>query len=126
MGGRSLLSRIAGRSEAADETAEIVGHLRCLLNSRRGQAPSAPGYGVVDFSDAVHALHGGAQLIAASIRATITEHEPRLKSVNVRHVQVDGELALRFEIVAQATTRGGRSVRFATTVRPGGFVEVGR
>jgi type VI secretion system protein len=124
MGGRGLLSRIGGQLQAADEIRSIVAHLRALLNSRRGQAPSAPAHGVLDFSDAVHGPHGGAHLIAASMRATIAENEPRLRGVTVRHLPEDGELVLRFEIVAQHAAPSGRTVRFATTVRPGGHVDV--
>ena len=123
MGGRALLSRIAGGGPT-DELESIVAHLRALLNTRVGESPCAPRLGVADFADVVHAFPGGAQQLAASMRATILEHEPRLKAVSVRHLPSSGELTLRFEIVAQRADRPGRSLRLATTVRPGGRVEV--
>ena len=58
------------------------------------------------------------------MRATLLEHEPRLKAVAVRHVPADGELVLRFGIVAQLASRGGKTLRLSTTVRPGGRVDV--
>lgn len=125
MSGRGLLARVASPAHAEDETAAIVEHLRVLLNTRQGAAPSAPAFGVVDFSDVVHAMPGAAQTLVKSIRATILEHEPRLRNVSVRHVSDGGELVLRFEISAQlADGRAGRMLRFATTVRPGGRFDV--
>lgn len=125
MPGRGILSRIAG-DDGADEVEAIVEHLRVLLNTRQGEAPSAPSFGVVDFSDMVHAFPGAVQQLVRSIRATILEFEPRLRNVNVRHVTNEGELLLRFEISAQlADQRSARTLRFATTVRPGGRFDVG-
>jgi type VI secretion system protein len=102
----------------------VVQHLRALLNTRRGEAPSAPSLGVVDFSDLAGVYPGGPQQIAASMRATLLEHEPRLKAVSVRPLPFDGDLVLRFDIVAQLATKGGRTLRLSTTVRPGGRVDV--
>jgi type VI secretion system protein len=124
MSGRALLSRIAGQGGPADEVESIVRHVRALLNTRRGDAPCAPGLGVIDFSDMVYTFPGGAQQVAASMRATLLENEPRLRAVTVRHVPEDGELLLRFDIVAQLASRGGKTLRLSTTVRPGGHVDV--
>jgi type VI secretion system protein len=123
--GRGLLSRIASSGPRPDEVLAIVEHLRVLLNTRLGEAPCAPAFGVLDFSDVVHAMPGAAQTLVKSIRTTILEHEPRLRNVSVRHVTGDGELLLRFEISAQlADARSARTLRFATTVRPGGRFDV--
>jgi type VI secretion system protein len=125
MSGRGLLSRVATPAFEVEEVESIVEHLRVLLNTRQGEAPSAPSYGVIDFSDVVHSMPGAAQALIRSIRATILEHEPRLKSVSVRHVTESDELQLRFEISAQLADGGAsRMLRFATTVRPGGRFDV--
>lgn len=124
MSRRGLLARIAGREGPADEVEAVVRHLRVLLNSRRGGSASAPALGVTDLSDLAGAPSGGAQQVAASMRATLLEFEPRLRAVSVRQVPGDGDLVLHFEIVAQLAGRGGRTLRLATTVRPGGHVEV--
>lgn len=128
MAGRALLSRIAeGGGARSDEVESILAHLRVLLNTRRGESVSAPEYGVIDFADVVHEFPGGVQQLAKSIRATIVQHEPRLRNVSVRHVAEEGSLTLRFEITAQlAEGRSGRALRLATTVRPGGRVDVAR
>lgn len=125
MSGRGLLSRIASSGEPTDEVSSIVEHLRVLLNTREGEAPCALSFGVVDFSDVVHAMPGTIPTLVRSIKATIGEYEPRLKNVSVRHVSEDGALVLRFEISAQlADSKTARTLRFATTVRPGGRFDV--
>jgi type VI secretion system protein len=122
---RGLLYRVASGGRSPDLEESIVQHLRVLLNTRRGDAASAPELGTLDFSDVVHALPGAVQALLQSIRATIAQHEPRLKNVNVRHVADPGELALRFEISAQLARPGAaRALRLTTTVRPGGRVDV--
>ncbi len=124
--GRALLSRIAGRDASPPEEVEsIVAHLRVLLNTRRGDAVCCPEFGVVDFSDIVHEFPGAIQQLVKSIRATILDFEPRLKNVSVRHVPDEHALQLRFEIQAQlARGRTARTLRLATTVRPGGRFDV--
>ena len=124
MAGRGLLSRIS-QPGPTDEVDYVLEHLRVLLNTRQGEAPCAPSFGVLDLSDVVHAFPAAYADLAQAIRATILEYEPRLKNVTVRHIPDEG-LVLRFEIGAQlAGPRGNRGVRFATTVRPGGRYDVG-
>jgi type VI secretion system protein len=124
MPGRGLLSRIAGASPV-DDAESIAAHLRALLNTRCGGAVAAPRYGVTDFADLAHAFPGATAELARSIRATILEFEPRLRNVSVRQLPGEGGLSLRFEINAQlAREHGSRHLRFATTVRPGGRVDV--
>jgi type VI secretion system protein len=126
MGARALLSRI-GASDArpVDPIESIVAHLRALLNTRKGDCVTAPDFGILDFADVVHEFPGGIQQLARSIRSTVLHYEPRLKNVAVRHVPDDSLLSLRFEITAQvAEGRTARTLRFATTVKPGGRVDV--
>lgn len=125
MAGRGLLSRIAGGGEPLDEAQAIAEHLRALLNTRRGDAACAPSFGVVDFTDLVHAFPRSIQDLSKSLRATIAEYEPRLKNVLVRHVPDEDPLTLRFEISAQlAEGRTSRALRFSTMVHPGGRIDV--
>ena len=123
MSGRALLSRIAGAGPA-DEVESILAHVRVLLNTRAGESPSAPRFGILDFSDMAHQFPGGLQALSASIRATILEFEPRLKAVAVRHAPLEEGLAIRFEITAQRAGPGARVLRMATTIRPGGRIDV--
>jgi type VI secretion system protein len=123
---RALLSRIARGDPRPIEAAASIGeHLRVLLNTRCGGSATAPDFGIIDFTDVVHEFPGGIQQLARSIRSTILQFEPRLRNVAVRHVPDESPLALRFEITAQvADARAGRTLRFATTVRPGGRIDV--
>ncbi len=128
MAGRALLSRIGEKSGArVDEVESVLAHLRVLLNTRRGESVTVPEFGVIDFADVMHEFPGGIQQLAKSIRATISQFEPRLRNVNVRHVAEEGSLTLRFEITAQlAEGRSSRTLRLSTTVRAGGRVDVSR
>jgi type VI secretion system protein len=119
---RALLSRIAG-TPPTGEVESIVAHLRALLNTRRGDAVTVPGFGLVGLADMAHDP-GAAREVAGAVRAAILEYEPRLKNATVRHVP-DGGLVLRFEIVGELGGAGSRKVRIATAFRPGGRVDVG-
>lgn len=129
MATRGLLDRLrAGGSEPPDDVASIIEHLRVLLNTRKGEAVTVPGFGLVDFSDLVHTFPASVTTLQASIRATILEYEPRLKNVTVRSVPDPDPLVLRFEISAQPVQKNGRSagtLRFHTQVSPGGQFRVG-
>jgi type VI secretion system protein len=131
--GRGLLSRLqAGASQGhggddglGDLTESIAAHLRVLLNTRKGEAVTAPNFGIVDFTELVHAFPTAIQSLQQSIRATILEFEPRLKSVVVRHLPDENPLLLKFEISAQLNQKGARgSLRFQTQVSPGGQISV--
>jgi type VI secretion system protein len=102
----------------------IAAHLRVLLNSRRGEAAIAPSFGVADFAALVHSPQSP-QALAASIRATILEYEPRLKNVAVRQVEGGDPLVLSFEITAAIAAKGSREVlKLKTHVSPAGKVEL--
>ena len=129
MAGRGLLSRIESEegtsSRNADVSTSIVEHLRVLLNTRKGDSATVPGFGVVDFTDLVHTFPSAIQTLQAAMRATVLEYEPRLRNVSVRHVPDEDPLVLRFEISGQPADRSARGVlRFRTQMSPGGKVEV--
>ncbi len=124
---RGLMDRLAagtaGRDQ--DEVESIVGHLRVLLNTRRGDSVSAPEFGIPDFSDLVHGFPESLALLQQSVKATILQHETRLRNVIVRHVPDEDSLVIRFEISGQlAPEHGNRTLRFRTEVAPGGRVEI--
>ena len=126
MAGRGLLSRIgtAGPSSRHDDPSDaILEHLRVLLNTRRGEAPTVPDYGVPDITDLIHTLPSGIPGLTRALRDTILTYEPRLKNVNVRHVPSDEPLILRFEITARLV-EDNRVLKLQTRVRAGGKIEV--
>lgn len=124
---RGLLGRLEGGESSVvrggDATSAIAAHLHALLNTRIGSAPTAPTYGVVDFTDLLHAFPMSISMLAASIRATILAFEPRLKNVNVRHLPDEDLLMLKFEISGQLADGKERgTLRFRTEVSPSGQV----
>jgi type VI secretion system protein len=126
---RGLLGRLhaSGSSSraGADASADIAAHLQALLNTRVGSAPAAPTYGVVDFTDLVHAFPKSIPALAASIRSTILAFEPRLRNVSVRHLPDEDPWMLKFEIsglLADGKDRG--TLRFRTEVSPSGQMTV--
>ncbi len=125
MNGRGLLSRLGDpeKRNGGDATDAIVHHLRQLLNTRRGDAPTAPHYGVPDFSDVVHSFPGAVAVLQRAIRDTIVEFEPRVKHVQVRHVPHDDGLLLRFEITARLS-EGNRPLKLQTRLTAGGRIDV--
>src|SRR4051794_14474191 len=127
MGRRGLLARIGSRgalSPAADDNvASIIEHLRVLLNARRGQSPTASRFGLPDFTDLAHGFPSSIQTLQRAIRDCVLEFEPRLKSVNVRHIPDDDALVLRFEITARLVDEN-RALKLQTRVSPGGKFHV--
>ncbi len=110
-----------------NELESIVEHLKALLNTRQGEAPAVPDFGVVDFTDLVHNFPEAIQTLQRCIRTTILQYEPRLKNVVVQQVRDDEVLVLKFQITAQLQNKGGRSggaVRFETQLRAGGHISV--
>jgi len=124
---RGLLDRLAaGETGREQDAVDSIGrHLRVLLNTRRGDSVSAPEFGIPDFSDLVHGFPESLAILQHAVKTTILEHEPRVRSVVVRHVPDEGALVIRFEISAQLAHRyGSRTLRFRTELSPGGHVEI--
>ncbi|MSP25323.1 MAG: type VI secretion system baseplate subunit TssE [Myxococcales bacterium] len=126
MGDRGLLSRLGTRrtaSHSVDPASAVVAHLRVLLNARQGEAPATPDYGIPDFTDIVHSIPAGIGPLQRAIRDTIHQFEPRLKSVQVRHLADDGALHLHFEITGRLVG-DNRMLKLQTRMTPGGKVDV--
>jgi type VI secretion system protein len=126
---RGILGRLAAQSiheaRPVNELESIVEHLRALLNTRQGEAPSAPEFGVMDFTDLVHNFPEAIQMLQRCIRSTILSYEPRLKNVVVQHVRDEEVLVLKFQITAQLGGKNQRgAVRFETQLRAGGQISV--
>ena len=124
MSDRGLLSRLGAGRRSSDQLASIAEHLRELLNARQGLSESVGSYGIVDFNDVVHTIPDGVRTLQHSIRAAITEHEPRLTNVAVRAVAGDDPLTLRFEIVGRLASDKRTVVRMHTEMRCGGIFVV--
>jgi len=131
---RSLLDRLQEPDQAGrtihDDTRlradSVLANLRRLLNSRHGVTPIRNDYGIPDLTEVVHNFPEAIGQMRAAIRAAIEKYEPRLRRVNVRHVDApDDPLALRFEITAVLVGADERaSVWFETRIDPNGEVDL--
>lgn len=100
-------------------------HLRVLLNTRRGGAPSAPVFGVIDLSDMIHEFPAGGAALQMAIWETISIFEPRLTNVRVQQVTSDSPLVLRFDIAGMLVLgRGREPFRVSTQVHASGHVNL--
>lgn len=134
---RGLFERLADpRSEEPRTTRQnidqivssILEHLGKMLNTRQGNAPVAPDYGIPDLVDLIHSFPDSIRLMEQAIRTTIEKHEPRLANVRVRHSGSEEDIfSLNFEITGVLAATGNRnSVWFETTVDSNGEVRVRR
>ena len=124
MGQRGLLSRIGTDNRKVDTVESVMEHLRVLLNTCVGDAPTVPDFGLTDFSDIVHELPKGVHKIQQSIRDVILKFEPRLKNVSVRYIPDQEPLTLRFEVVARVNDDSRSVVRLRTRMESGGGFKV--
>jgi len=132
---RSLLERLADprqdpvrntRPNEGQTMASILAHLGKMLNTRRGNAPVAPDYGIPDMADLVHSFPDSIRYLEQAIRTTIEAYEPRLSTVRVRYSGPgDDVLRLHFEVTAVLRAAdSGRPVSFSTEIDDGGEVVV--
>ena len=124
MANRGLLSRLGSKTQRPDPIGDVVEHLRVLLNTRQGESLTVPDYGVMDFTDLVHAFPLSINELQQAIRTTISTFEPRLRNVVVRFVPDDDPLVLRFEIVARLVNEKLGIVRLQTQVNSAGRMHV--
>jgi type VI secretion system protein len=132
---RSILERLAdptpeaARTTRSNETqiiSSILEHLRKMLNTRRGNAPVAPDYGIPDMSDLVHSFPESIRLMEQAIRTTIEKYESRLCNVRVRYVDSEDDLlSLHFHVTAVLSPASShKSVSFKTKIGSSGQVVV--
>ena len=101
-------------------------HVRKMLNTRRGNAPVAPDYGIPDIVDLVHSFPDSIKFMEQAIRTTLEKHEPRLSNVRVKYSgSPDDAFSLHFEVTAVLAISNSRnSVWFDTKVGSNGEVVV--
>jgi type VI secretion system protein len=98
----------------------VLAHLRHLLNSRHGDSPAVPEYGIPAF-EAEHITTSEA--MQREIERSIREYEPRLDGVRVRALPRDPDdpLRVRFQIDARLVTAQEKvRVRFTSQIDPRG------
>ena len=113
-----------GREDPRKVIDSVVQHLQRLLNTRQGNVPIAPQYGIPDF---MHVLQGGPEAsleMESVLRAVIEAYEPRLTGVRVTYMPADPGLApLRFHIQAKLKM-DAKPVTLETLMGPDGHVNV--
>ena len=104
----------------------VMENLRRLLNSLHGNSPVKEDYGIPAIVDLLHDFPDAIGGMRKAIKLTIEKHEPRLRKVNVRHVEnADDPLALNFEISAELVTEDERAtVQISTRIDGLGHVGV--
>ncbi|MDE1463251.1 type VI secretion system baseplate subunit TssE [Spartinivicinus poritis] len=79
----------------------VLAHVQEMLNVREGSVMALPEYGMPDFNDLVSQFPDAISEIKKAIEEFLTEYEPRLSSIRVKHYDdPDNPLVLRFHIVA--------------------------
>jgi type VI secretion system protein len=132
---RSILERLANRQPDVNRTTKqdesqllssVLEHVGKMLNTRRGNAPVAPDYGIPDIVDMIHSFPESIRIMEQAIRATIEKYEPRLSSIRVKHTEFDEEIfSLHFEVTAVLVPSSSKKpVRFETKVDNNGEVSV--
>lgn len=120
---RGLLQRLSPRVGRSDELTSVIDHLRCLLNSRKGQSECVEDYGIIDFNAVAHTMPEGLAKLQHSIQQSIERFEPRLQRVRVTQLESDDAFVLKFEVRGRLRSNQ-RAVRLETSLRTGGLVEV--
>ena len=132
---RSLLERFRAPEPDAQRTIHqdtrrltesVMENLRKLLNSLHGNSRIRDDYGIPAIVDLLHDFPDAIGGMRKAIKTTIERHEPRLRRVNVRHVESpDDALALNFEITAEMVTEDEKAtVSFSTRIDGLGHVRV--
>lgn len=125
---RSREAAGGGRSEREDPRRaadSVLSHLRCILNTRQGNVPIAPDYGLPDTSEFLLSSADSLRDLERAIRNTIQKYEPRLKGVRVAFVPSEEDaLALRFQITGRLEADPRRQVTFETVLDTDGRMDV--
>jgi len=108
----------AGRSieqRTEDVANSVLAHLVRLLNTRHGDSPAAPSYGIPAFE--AETLTTG-ETMQREIERSIRSYEPRLEDPRVRALPRDPNdpLRARFMIEARLTTKERVKVQFTSEV----------
>jgi len=116
------------KSDAGRVLDSVLNHLQRILNTRQGNVPIGPEYGVPDFTHLVQVYPDGVREFERSIKQTVQKYEPRLSSVRVRFIPPGEDiLSLRFQIKGRLAIEGGKdAVSFESTVGPDGRISVKR
>lgn len=107
----------ARRGACGSSPSSIVAHLLRLLNTRQGNVPIGEEYGVPDFQSMLQSFPDSVLSMERALLSAIERYEPRLQDVQVRYLpDQEGNLALRFQIVAKVVGDPGQRLTLESTV----------
>jgi type VI secretion system protein len=132
---KSLIERLRSAESAGPRRGEdslqgtadsVLRHLQRMLNTRRGNAPTVPDYGVPDLTDMGRGFPESAAVLQEALRACIEKYEPRLRDVSVRYKESpDDVLSMSFEVTGRLVAQGDEAgVWFLTRIDPEGRIDV--
>ncbi|UCH23937.1 MAG: type VI secretion system baseplate subunit TssE [Deltaproteobacteria bacterium] len=114
------------REDPAKIVDSVLGHLRRILNTRRGNVPISEDYGIPDFTDFLRSYPESVRDIERTIRQIIQDYEPRLTSIRVSFIPQEEDLfSVNFHISARLATEDDRvPVVFESYVGSDGRVNI--
>lgn len=121
---RGLYRRLTAGSGRRSEQEAVVAHLQAILNTHIGESLSSSELGIIDFADVVHNFPASAQALLHSIRATILQYEPRLRTLTILPAASNDPLALAFEISARYVDEHRGPLRLRTELSVSGRFHV--
>jgi len=80
---RRLLARLQ-ELPGDGELGSVLANLRLLLNTRPGDSPADPDFGVPDLADLLHQFPAASHALQHGLQQAIARHEPRLRAIQVR------------------------------------------
>src|SRR5215471_6965749 len=97
--GASFLTRLAHAADPhnterytwrdSDLEAAVARHIGDILRTRAGAAPACPDYGLVEVSEILYDFPEAIGILQRAIKATLQTYEPRLKNIQVRHLNTE-------------------------------------
>ncbi|MDR2800039.1 MAG: type VI secretion system baseplate subunit TssE [Desulfovibrio sp.] len=133
----TLLERVSAMEKEGEENLmsfspvrlqhSLVRHLTAMLNTRRGNVPIAPDYGIADMTDLGSSFtEEGVGDLEKELAQVIMRYEPRLADVRVKYTpRPDLPLAAVFRLEGNVMTENGPSpLRFETILDATGVVRL--
>lgn len=111
-----------------DRIASVVANVRRIVNSREGNAPAQPDYGMPAPSEIVHAFPHAIDRVQRQLKLQLQRYEPRLRELEVLHLEVENEpIKMFFQVSGRlATESGGTWLTLRLVFHPSGRFDVRR
>lgn len=94
----------------------LLADIHLLLNTRIGECPAAPDYGVPDLADLIHQLPAASPAFQQAVRAALARHAPHLHALTVRTTSPANLII--------SATHEGAPVQLRVTLAPDGHCDL--